>query len=52
MVWFEPQWTALVELSTQAAPAYAALVTDAHEQMRRAAGAAVRHVSLGLVEAA
>ena len=25
MVWFEPQWTALVELSTQAAPAYAAL---------------------------
>jgi hypothetical protein len=40
VVWFEPNWPALVELSTQAALAYAHLVTDARERMRRALVAA------------
>ena len=41
-VWFEPNWPSLVELSTQAAPAYAALVADARARMRRALNAARR----------
>ena len=35
-VWFEPQWPTLVQLGTVAAPAYAALVTESREKMRRA----------------
>ena len=39
-VWFEPNWSALVQLSTQAAPACGVLVEDARKRMRRALVAA------------
>jgi hypothetical protein len=39
-VWFEPNWCALVQLGTCAAPAYGALVEDARKRMRWALVAA------------
>jgi hypothetical protein len=41
-VWFEPNWCALVQLGTCAAPAYGALVEDARKRMKRALIAARR----------
>ena len=35
-VWFGPQWATFVQLSDLATPAYAQLVTEARQRMRRA----------------
>jgi hypothetical protein len=35
-VWFGPTWSTFVQLSDLATPAYAQLVTDAGQRMRRA----------------
>jgi hypothetical protein len=41
-VWFEPNWSALVQLGAWAAPASGTLVEDARKRMRRALVAARR----------